>query len=181
MERTASFCTPAFLPQPGAGFHPLPWEQQPDAHSRLSTSGNTGHCQSSEHISPRFLVFPLSELTKRIAVLPTDILLLKPQGDCAGGPQNPEGQWEVFPWQSWLGSCACVGLTRGQTHPSELAQLCWLVLNELEHGAFQLCQPHQARERRPGPAGLRFSSSPGKLPLVFSIANFTVCAKHCEM
>lgn len=93
LERTASSCTPAFLPQPGAGFHPLPW----GAAARCPQQAeHIGHCQSTEHISPIFLAFPLSALTKRITGLPTDTpLLLKPQGGCAGGLQSPEGQWDV--------------------------------------------------------------------------------------
>lgn len=54
LERTASFCTPAFLPQPGAQFHPLPWELQPDAHSRLSTSGALGTARALSTSAPAF-------------------------------------------------------------------------------------------------------------------------------
>lgn len=151
LERTASFCTPAFLPQPGAGFHPLPWEQQPDAHSRLTRRVTLGTAKALSS-----LVF-----------------------------LNPEGQWDVShgtAGRGHMGPCAHMGLTRGQTHPSELAQLCWLVLSGLEHGAFQLCQPCRAAStKRQGPAGLRFSFSPGKLPLTFSTADFTVCAQQCAM
>lgn len=165
MERTASFCTPAFLPQPGAGFHPLPWEQQPAAHSRLSTWGKAGHCQGTEHISPSLLVFPLSELTRRIAVLPTDTLLLpKPQGPCR--TQRGSGTCPLAE-----GPCAHMGLTRGQAQPQSWPSFVGCSSLKWNTESFSSDSPtccfHPATERRPGPAGLRFSSSPGKLPLLF--------------